>query len=423
VLPFGKELVYILVYSEMTVRFYLLSRSRSHSAVVLVVRHMKRPGELQTLRLGTGIVVPVKAWDSRYGRLKKSHPEAGFVNRRLEEIRHAVVDLFDVATRVLNTDPIAYIKKELPSRGVLMRPERTSVQDSGLDVLMEQFVEARSVRPNTRKTYRTALGHLRRFCSERRLTITRLTSRKLRNAFEDYLVEAGLNDNSRAKMIKIVVTMLRWAEREGYALPAGWQDVWRTQPFVDSTQIALTREELERIRQLDLSSRPALERARALLLAQCYTGLRYSDLHQLCSASIEDGFIRIRQTKTDETLAIPVTPALEKLLTQWGGRLPRPYTNQYYNRLLKELGRLAGMDEEVTVLERRGGRRIERRVPRWQLLTTHVGRRTFITLSLSAGLPADLVMRVSGHRDMRAFQKYVRMADSYVAEAMRQVWR
>ena len=41
--------------------------------------------------------------------------------------------------------------------------------------------------------------------------------------------------------------------------------------------IYLNLEELERIRGLDLTQKPSLERVRDLFLIGCYTGLRYSD--------------------------------------------------------------------------------------------------------------------------------------------------
>ena len=87
------------------------------------------------------------------------------------------------------------------------------------------------------------------------------------------------------------------------------------------------------------------------------------------------------------------------------------------------IGRLAGLDDEVMIVRHRGAERVELRRKKWQVLTSHVARRTMITLSLAAGLPAELVMRVSGHRDMETFRRYVRLADAYVAEQMRRVWR
>ena len=50
--------------------------------------------------------------------------------------------------------------------------------------------------------------------------------------------------------------------------------------------------------------------------------------------------------------------------------------------------------------------------------TTHVGRRTFICNALSLGIPANVVMKWTGHSDYKAMKPYIDIADDIKANAM-----
>ena len=50
--------------------------------------------------------------------------------------------------------------------------------------------------------------------------------------------------------------------------------------------------------------------------------------------------------------------------------------------------------------------------------TTHAGRRTFICNALSLGIPAQVVMKWTGHSDYKAMKPYIDIADDIKANAM-----
>ncbi|MBR1502091.1 MAG: hypothetical protein IJ616_09040 [Bacteroidales bacterium] len=62
------------------------------------------------------------------------------------------------------------------------------------------------------------------------------------------------------------------------------------------------------------------------------------------------------------------------------GKGPPNYTNQAMNRDIKELCRLAGIDEEIRVTTYKGNVRTDKIKPKWKLVGTHTGRRTYIDI-------------------------------------------
>ena len=56
--------------------------------------------------------------------------------------------------------------------------------------------------------------------------------------------------------------------------------------------------------------------------------------------------------------------------------------------------------------------------PKWELVGTHTGRRTFIVNALSLGITPNIVMKWTGHSDYKAMKPYIDIVDSIKASSM-----
>ena len=81
------------------------------------------------------------------------------------------------------------------------------------------------------------------------------------------------------------------------------------------------------------------------------------------------------------------------------------------NRYLKEIGRLAGLDEQVKKVWFVGSVRHENNQPKWQLLTTHVARRTFVVNALYLGISPSVIMQWTGHSKYETMKPYIAIVD------------
>jgi hypothetical protein len=88
------------------------------------------------------------------------------------------------------------------------------------------------------------------------------------------------------------------------------------------------------------------------------------------------------------------------------------------NEHLKELGKLSGLDTPVTITYYRGNERIDMVYPKYELLSTHAARRTFICNALMLGIPPEIVMKWTGHSNYNAMKPYIAVADNAKADAM-----
>ena len=94
-------------------------------------------------------------------------------------------------------------------------------------------------------------------------------------------------------------------------------------------------------------------------------------------------------------------------------------SNQRMNEYLKELGEICGLNNPITDTYYKGSQRIDNVLPKWQMIGTHTGRRTFICNALMLGISPQIVMKWTGHSDYKAMKPYIDIADAAKAEAMK----
>lgn len=100
--------------------------------------------------------------------------------------------------------------------------------------------------------------------------------------------------------------------------------------------------------------------------------------------------------------------------------LPR-FANQYINRELKVMGKEVGLIRRVQVVKYRDGVREVKYHFLWEILSTHMARKTFISNSLTFGIPEPAIREISGHKDEKSFKRYVQV-DTYHQKLVLDAW-
>ena len=254
----------------------------------------------------------------------------------------------------------------------------------------------------------------------------------------DFFDEKGLNDyvtylrdvkemrnSTIGKQLSFLKWFLRWAFRKGVHQNNAYDSY---KPKLKSTQkkiIFLTWEELNKLREFEIpAAKQALDRVRDVFLFQCFTGLRYSDVFNLRKSDIKGDHIEVTTVKTSDSLIIELNKHSKAILDKYkdvafeDDKVLPVITNQKMNDYLKELAELAGIDEPVRQTYYRGNERIDEVTPKYALLGTHAGRRTFICNALALGIPPQVVMKWTGHSDYKAMKPYIDIADDIKANAM-----
>ena len=254
----------------------------------------------------------------------------------------------------------------------------------------------------------------------------------------EFFDERGLNDyagylrdvkemrnTTIGKQPSFLKWFLRWAFKKGVHQNNAYDNY---KPKLKSTQkkiIFLTWDKLNRLREFEIpSNKQALERVRDVFLFQCFTGLHYSDVFNLHRSDIKGDHIEVTTVKTSDSLIIELNNHSKAILDKYkdvafeNDKVLPVITNQKMNDYLKELAEMAGIDEPVRQTYYKGNERIDNVTPKYALLGTHAGRRTFICNALVLGIPPQVVMKWTGHSDYKAMKPYIDIADDIKANAM-----
>ena len=276
---------------------------------------------------------------------------------------------------------------------------------------------------STYEKFAAVKNHLMNFRDE--LTFDFFDERGLNN-YVTYLRDVKEMRNSTiGKQLSFLKWFLRWAFKKGVHQNNAYDSY---KPKLKSTQkkiIFLTWEELNKLREFEIpTTKQALDRVRDVFLFQCFTGLRYSDVFNLRRSDIKGDHIEVTTVKTSDSLIIELNNHSKAILDKYkdvafeDDKVLPVITNQKMNDYLKELAELAGIDEPVRQTYYRGNERIDEVTPKYALLGTHAGRRTFICNALALGIPPQVVMKWTGHSDYKAMKPYIDIADDIKANAM-----
>ncbi|AGA76702.1 site-specific integrase [Echinicola vietnamensis] len=252
-------------------------------------------------------------------------------------------------------------------------------------------------------------------------------------AFQNYLVgwkevnnKTGrvttLNNVSIGKQLSTLKTFLSYARRRGIKVHDGYKEFTIKKERLEV--IALNQREFDALYNLDLGKHKRLQQVKDIFIFSCATGYRYSDLRQLRREHIKGDEIRLTITKTKEPSVVPLNRYSREILAKYEERVePLPIiSNQKFNNYVKELCKLAGIDEPVEIIRYRGAKRDAKVFPKYELISAHTGRKTFVTLSLAKGIPAEVVMKITGHSDYKSFKRYIEVDEQRKRDEMTKAW-
>ena len=215
--------------------------------------------------------------------------------------------------------------------------------------------------------------------------------------------------------------MLNDARVKGICDIPNLQDIFYT-ISEDVDNVYLNEKELKQLKDADLSKTPYLDRVRDWFLLLAWTGCRFSDLEKIAKADAKKGFVTFKQYKTNNKVTIPLHSEVIEILEKYDFNLPSEISNQKFNEYIKKVCRLAKLNSKESTTRTIGGVLKTETFEKWELVTSHTGRRSFCTNMYKMGVPTYTIMAVSGHNTEKAFLKYIKVKQEEHAEIMAKKW-
>lgn len=185
-----------------------------------------------------------------------------------------------------------------------------------------------------------------------------------------------------------------------------------------SNKRALSISEFKAIKNIDLSHHPHLIEAYHYFMFSFYTrGMNFVDIMKLKRSNIKNNRIEYTRSKTKGQFNIEITPIVKNIMEYYQDKNPNtdyvfPIILRHnltpkqlsdrkhkvlsrYNKKLKELGELAGI--ETT-------------------LTSYVARHSFATILKQIGTSTDIISELMGHSDVQITMTYLKEFDTEILD-------
>lgn len=264
----------------------------------------------------------------------------------------------------------------------------------------------------TYQYYTTTTGFLKRFLKEiykRNDILLDEIDLTFAKKFENWvLLNTKSTNNGMMKHIQRLKKIINWSMKEG------WLSINPIQTFTVSfnkfDRGFLTEKEITLLETATLANKTLIS-VREQFIFQIYTGLSHSDLaslrweHILLNHEGNDWIIKPRD-KSNVLSTVPLLRKAKAILKRRKQIKPKEvifktYTNQAYNRCLKDLA------EEIELKKR---------------LTSHLARHTFATtITLSKGIPIETVSKMLGHTKISTTQIYSKVTIGKIASDIKKL--
>ncbi|MCF8423924.1 MAG: site-specific integrase [Bacteroidia bacterium] len=236
---------------------------------------------------------------------------------------------------------------------------------------------------------------------------------------ENYCTKLNYAPNTISQLIKTIKTMCYHAQNNGIevsnqlnSLTVKWQKV---------DKIFLDFKEIEKINNVKLPN-DNLNDARDWLLISCETGQRVSDFMRFTKDMIRyennKPLIEFTQQKTDKIMTVPLSKKVMSILEKRNGNFPKKITDQKYNDFIKTVCKLSKLNDKFKGSTTEVIDKIKRKktgtFEKWQLVTSHIGRRSFATNNYGK-IPTSLLISATGHSTEKMFLEYIGKTDTQKA--------
>ncbi len=371
---------------------------------------------------------------------------ASEINKEIQRVTNFIDTFFDTH-ELKGTAPTTDELNNEYNRTINKIVDLQPLKNKTIFDFFDEFVSSQSVENNWKSStlvkFSAIRNHFEAFekVLTKKLTFDTFTKDGL-NDYVSYLRDTkDMRNSTILKQVAFLKWFLKWAAGEGYNTNTTFSTFFPKMPKAEKKVIFLDWTELMTVYNFDFSkaqktltddtvidldneNKKALERVRDVFCFTCFTSLRYSDVENLKRSDIKNNEIHITTIKTDDSLTIELNNYSKAILAKYakevypGNKALPVISNAKMNDHLKDMGEVCGLTESIAITYFKGSKRFDEVYKKYDLITTHCGRRTFICNALALGIAPQTVMKWTGHTDYNSMKPYIDVANAEKKKAM-----
>lgn len=405
-----------------------LKNSKKKSTVLLKSWYHK--AERLPLVFSTGIIGEPKEWDNQARRFKegKRHPMGrtnnGLIDRYKTEAEQYIKQRQALELRTPDHLEVKTFLRNLKDK---INGITTTAEGKRTDIIQTVMEFYQTVKQDPKRSQHYAKGfltlhrNLTQYKKEKNAPINfHSINPKWFAAWQKWNFETNhLSQNALAGYWKRLKTVCIYAKEQGLFDIEPWKDKRLAINFQRADEVWLTPAELMKLYHLDLSQ-SHLETDRDLFLLDALnSGHRLSDMANVNHSNILEidkaKIIKIHAHKTDTLVYSPNGWYIQEFLQKYDNSFPAMKAEQVFNRNIREVCRLAGIDRPTKLRKNRAGKNIYITKPKWQWVHQYTARYSFATNLSLAGASIQDISRLMGHTTIKQTEGYIKSKQLHAA--------
>ncbi|MDP9961666.1 phage integrase SAM-like domain-containing protein [Chryseobacterium lathyri] len=344
------------------------------------------------------------------------------INTKLSKIESHVLQKYSDQNTILNYK--VWLQSCLDE---IFKPKVKTIYSSNLIEFIDTYLEIKKNTISKRTNYKIKVlkTMLINYCTYHKKAPI-IEFKNLDNYFKDDFERYCLNINykhetiySKLTDIKVISKFANNYDIENHPHTKEWKLGVSKFKKDKPKHIYLSFEELENIKNSE-QPHDYLDNAKDWLIIACFTGQRVGDFLKFeKSMIVENKYIEFKQEKTGKLMQIPLLKEVKKILDKRNGEFPRKISDVKFNKYIKIVCKNAQILEVVyglksQVLENKTKRGVLGYYPKYELVASHIGRRSFATNFHTLTATVD-IMYVTGHSTEKQFLVYIGKTEKEMA--------
>lgn len=380
---------------KISYRFVIKKDKNKYGLYPVYLRAFLKGKKIETV---TSVAIPLRDWSLRNQRVKNQNKNHERHNTLLDAIDKKAIKLL---VNNFTNDEFPLSLMQFKERLLGLNHNLSEGEGNFTNYILCYLEENKiKFKEETWFGYKSQISKILKF--KREISFSDINE-KFINDYRHYMLNTlENNENTAGKSLRVLRTFVNISIRFGYIKSNPFQ--YTSIKKVDGKRDFLSIEELNSLTNYYLMndfSKPIEKEILSYFLFACHTGLRYSDLKTLSKKTIINSSIHLRMHKTGYLVNIPLSNKAKKFLPEANfndDNIFRVYCNKVTNKVLKNIGANLKLNKK---------------------LTCHVARHTFATVSISLGIPIEVVSKLLGHTNIRTTQVYAKIVDSVKEKEMK----
>lgn len=379
-----------------------LNRVTEIGTINIVVYCYTLNNQKQPVYFPTNIKVAKKYFNNGFVKgLKESDKINSQIRNEITKIEEQIL--------ILKTKNI-FINKE----NLLKLKEKSSYSNANLIELIEYAKDYKVENAKTQNTnvYNSLILNLREFQKANKNKV--LTVEDINQAFINSLIKYFIRGSLKGSTIKNYLVHLKSAFKILYNQSI-ISDTFAKLDYTVKTYTTdlptLNWPEINTLRKAKMTLKTD-EKVRIKFLIQLFTGLRYSDLNQIKPDNFSNNKILIFTEKNEVGIQIPIHEFLNETLKLVDYDVSNlEISINHFNIVIKRIFKKLKLNRPIQTLEENNNLVITKNKPLYDVISSHVARRTAITLLYEMKLDKDEIKAITGHKDNNSLSRYIKISE------------